>query len=237
MLDDWTFNYQDRIFAAPYIALQDPDARRARGRVRARERRARRRDARRSGARPGLLASARRPGVRPRCGRALAEAGILAAYHSGDAGYGRYADEWGGGGDFQAFRNDPFRNVTGGHRPIYDTDRRARVPRRVRAATRTCASRRSRAAPTGCRCCCKALKKSYGQIAGRVRRASTRSSRCATTCGCRRTTRTTSPELRDELGADADDLRLRLPARRGPRRPEVVRRRPARRSPTTRSGS
>ena len=51
----------------------------------------------------------------------IAEAGILAAYHSGDAGYGRYADEWGGGGDFQAFRNDPFRHVTGGHRPIYDT--------------------------------------------------------------------------------------------------------------------
>jgi predicted TIM-barrel fold metal-dependent hydrolase len=51
----------------------------------------------------------------------IAEAGILAAYHSGDAGYNRYADEWGGGGDFQAFRNDPFRTVTGGHRPIYDT--------------------------------------------------------------------------------------------------------------------
>jgi predicted TIM-barrel fold metal-dependent hydrolase len=51
----------------------------------------------------------------------IAEAGIVAAYHSGDAGYGRYADEWGGGGDFQAFRNDPFRQVTAGHRPIYDT--------------------------------------------------------------------------------------------------------------------
>ena len=51
----------------------------------------------------------------------LAEAGILVAYHSGDAGYDRYADEWGGGGDFEAFRNDPFRSVTGGHRPIYDT--------------------------------------------------------------------------------------------------------------------
>src|SRR5262249_35123363 len=36
-------------------------------------------------------------------------------------GYGRYADEWGGGGDFQAFRNDPFRQITGGHRPVYDT--------------------------------------------------------------------------------------------------------------------
>jgi predicted TIM-barrel fold metal-dependent hydrolase len=51
----------------------------------------------------------------------IQEAGILAAYHSGDAGYGRYADDWGGGGDFQAFRNDPFRTVTGGHRPIHDT--------------------------------------------------------------------------------------------------------------------
>ena len=36
MLDDWTFNYDDRIYAAPYIALQDPGTRRARGRVRAR---------------------------------------------------------------------------------------------------------------------------------------------------------------------------------------------------------
>ena len=56
----------------------------------------------------------------------IAEAGILAAYHSGDAGYNRYADEWAmstvnRGGDFQAFRNDPFRSVTSGHRPIYDT--------------------------------------------------------------------------------------------------------------------
>ena len=25
MLDDWTFNYRDRIFAAPYFTLQDPE--------------------------------------------------------------------------------------------------------------------------------------------------------------------------------------------------------------------
>src|SRR5204862_6719811 len=25
LLDDWTFNYRDRIFAAPYFTLQDPD--------------------------------------------------------------------------------------------------------------------------------------------------------------------------------------------------------------------
>ena len=84
----------------------------------------------------------------------LAEAGILAAYHSGDSGYGRYADEWGAGGDFQAFRNDPFRTRDRRPPPDLRHDRRARVPRRVHAATRTCASRRSRAARTGCRCCC-----------------------------------------------------------------------------------
>src|SRR5262245_36929596 len=120
MRDDWTFNYLDRIYAAPYIALQDP--KRAEQEVEY---------ALASGAHvvvmragpvrgPGFSRSPGDPvydGVWAR----LAEAGILAAYHSGDAGYGRYADEWGGGGDFQAFRNDPFRSVTGGHRPIYDT--------------------------------------------------------------------------------------------------------------------
>ena len=64
----------------------------------------------------------------------LAEAGILVAYHSGDAGYGRYADEWGGGGDFQAFRNDPFRQIT--ERPPADLrhHRRAGVSRRAAPA-------------------------------------------------------------------------------------------------------
>ena len=47
----------------------------------------------------------------------------------------------------------------------------------------------------------RALKKSYGQLPVAVRRVRSGRSRCATTCGCRRTTRTTS-ELRDELGAN-----------------------------------
>ena len=70
---------------------------------------------------PSFLALARAIAIYDGMWARIAEAGILVAYHSGDAGYGRYADEWGGGGDFQAFRNDPFRHVTGGHRPIYDT--------------------------------------------------------------------------------------------------------------------
>ena len=120
MNDDWTFNYHERIFAAPYICLQDPE--RAEAEVEY---------ALASGARVVVMRSgpvrgpsfSRSPGdaIYDRMWARIAEAGILTAYHSGDAGYGRYADEWGGGGDFQAFRNDPFRHVTGGHRPIYDT--------------------------------------------------------------------------------------------------------------------
>ncbi len=120
MHDDWTFNYQDRIYAAPYICLQDPErAEREVG------------WALDHGAHVVVMRSGpvRGPGFGRSPGDAvydpmwarLAEAGILTAYHSGDSGYGRYADEWGSGGDFQAFRNDPFRTVTGGHRPIYDT--------------------------------------------------------------------------------------------------------------------
>jgi predicted TIM-barrel fold metal-dependent hydrolase len=120
MLDDWTFNYADRIFPAPYVALQD--AARAEQEVEY---------ALANGANvlvmragpvrgPGFSRSPGDP-LYDRMWARIAEAGVLVGYHSGDAGYNRYADEWGGGGDFQAFRNDPFRSVTSGHRPIYDT--------------------------------------------------------------------------------------------------------------------
>ena len=120
MLDDWTYNYGERIFAAPYICLQDPA--RAEEEVEFALEHGARVVVMRSGPVRGPSFS-RSPGDPMYDGvwARLAEAGILAAYHSGDSGYGRYADEWGGGGDFQAFRNDPFRQVTGGHRPIYDT--------------------------------------------------------------------------------------------------------------------
>ncbi len=120
ILDDWKFDYEHRIYAAPYIALQQPN--RAEQEVEY---------ALANGAHAVVLrvGPVRGPGFSRSPGdpvydgvwSRIAEAGIVAAYHSGDAGYGRYADEWGGGGDFQAFRNDPFRNVTGGHRPIHDT--------------------------------------------------------------------------------------------------------------------
>jgi predicted TIM-barrel fold metal-dependent hydrolase len=120
MLDDWTFNFRGRIFPAPYLALQDPKRTEAEVEY-----------ALANGAHVVVMRAGpvRGPGFSRTPGdpvydgvwARLAESGILVAYHSGDAGYTRYADEWGGGGDFQAFRNDPFRSVTAGHRPIYDT--------------------------------------------------------------------------------------------------------------------
>jgi predicted TIM-barrel fold metal-dependent hydrolase len=120
MHDDWTFDYEHRIYPAPYIALQDPA--RAEAEVEYAIAHGARLVVMRSGPVRGPGFS-RTPGdpVYDSVWARLAESGVLAAYHSGDAGYGRYADEWGGGGDFQAFRNDPFRNVTSGHRPTYDT--------------------------------------------------------------------------------------------------------------------
>ena len=68
MYDDWTFNYQDRIYAAPYICLQDPERAVARGRLGARARCARGGDAFRSGARSGIRSFTRRRGLRPDVG-------------------------------------------------------------------------------------------------------------------------------------------------------------------------
>ncbi|MDQ1520669.1 MAG: hypothetical protein QOI55_1742, partial [Actinomycetota bacterium] len=120
MHDDWTFNYQDRIFPAPYVSLIDPDAA------------VRELDwALDHGARVVVMRGGpvRGPGFSRSPGDALHdpfwaranEAGILVAYHSGDSGYHRYAEDWGSSGEMEAFRYDPFKNLTGGHRPIYDT--------------------------------------------------------------------------------------------------------------------
>jgi predicted TIM-barrel fold metal-dependent hydrolase len=164
MLDDWKFNYDDRIYAAPYVALQDPQ--RAEQEIEYAIANGAHLIVMRAGPvrGPGFSRSPGDPiydGVWAR----LAEAGVVVGYHSGDAGYGRHADEWGGGGDFQAFRNDPFRTVTGGHRPIYDTIAAhachgvfRRFPN-LRVAT---IERGSDWVPL----LIKALKKSYGQVPG-----------------------------------------------------------------------
>src|SRR4029079_6136749 len=90
MHDDWTFNYDERLFAAPYICMQDPA--KAEKEVEY---------ALAQGARAVVMRAG--PVRGPSCSRSpgdaiydgmwarLAESGILVAYHSGDAGYGRYA--------------------------------------------------------------------------------------------------------------------------------------------------
>lgn len=120
LLEDWTFDYQGRIFATPYITLVDVDAA-----VRELE------WALSLGARAVVLRGgpvrnadrSRSPGdahFDPFWSR-VNEAGITVAYHSGDAGMNRYAQEWGCGGEMEAFRYDAFRGLITGHRPIHDT--------------------------------------------------------------------------------------------------------------------
>jgi predicted TIM-barrel fold metal-dependent hydrolase len=49
------------------------------------------------------------------------EAGITVAFHGGDSGYGKYADDWGEGGDMQAFRGTPLRGLVTGDRAAMDS--------------------------------------------------------------------------------------------------------------------
>src|SRR5262249_54064009 len=103
MHDDWTFNFRDRIYAAPYISLIDPDAA-----VRELE------WALDQGTHVVVMRSgpvrgpnfSRSPGNEcydPFWAR-VNESGILVAYHSGDSGYNRYAEDWGSHGQMEAFR-------------------------------------------------------------------------------------------------------------------------------------
>jgi predicted TIM-barrel fold metal-dependent hydrolase len=120
LLDEWTFDYHGRLISAPYVCLQDP--------VRAV---AELEFALASGARAIVMRSGpvRGPGINRSPGDAvydpfwarLAEAGIVAAYHSGDAGFGVYLEHWGEDAEMEAFRYNPFRQLISGHRPIHDT--------------------------------------------------------------------------------------------------------------------
>jgi predicted TIM-barrel fold metal-dependent hydrolase len=120
MHDDWKFDYQGRIFAAPYFTLLDPALA------------VRELDwALDAGAKVIVMragpvqapSGSRSPGdpVYDPFWARIAEAGILVAYHSGESGYDRYAREWGESGEMEAFRHQPFKIITSADRPIYDT--------------------------------------------------------------------------------------------------------------------
>jgi predicted TIM-barrel fold metal-dependent hydrolase len=120
LAEDWGFAYEGRLYAAPMITLLDPDQ--AADEVEW---------AIGQGARVVVMRSA--PVVGPGFARSpgdavydpfwarIDEAGILAAYHSGDSGYGRYALDWGETDEMEAFRRSAFKAVTSTDRPVFDT--------------------------------------------------------------------------------------------------------------------
>ncbi len=118
--EDWGFAYQDRIFAAPYITLLDPD--RATDEIDWVIERGARIIVMRAG--PVMApAGGRSPGDRvydPFWSR-IDRAGITVAFHSGDSGYGRYARDWGESDEMEAFRRSTFKAITTTDRPIIDT--------------------------------------------------------------------------------------------------------------------
>ena len=121
MLDDWTFNVDDRLFATPVITL--PDVGRALDEL------AWCVD---NGARVVLIRPAPVPGSAGSRSMALPEfdpfwdaiedTGTLVAFHASDSGYDSYASAWEGGRDeFLPFKPAAFRMVITHGRPIYDT--------------------------------------------------------------------------------------------------------------------
>lgn len=117
--DDWGCNYKDRIFAAPYISLVDPDF------AVSELEWALAQDARVVVMRSG-------PVMHPHGNRSLghpdhdrfwalaASSGITVAFHSGDSGYHQFNEFWGEGGHMKAFGSSLLGSVLSAN-PISDT--------------------------------------------------------------------------------------------------------------------
>jgi predicted TIM-barrel fold metal-dependent hydrolase len=119
MEDDWGFAYKERIFAAPYITLVDPQN------AVAELQWALERDAR-------FVVMVGGPVVAHGQGRSPAdriydpfwalanESGIAVCYHGGDTRYAKYSADWGEKSETEAFRQNPFRTLAS-YSPIQDT--------------------------------------------------------------------------------------------------------------------
>jgi predicted TIM-barrel fold metal-dependent hydrolase len=118
--EEWSFDYQDRIFTTPIITL--PIVEKAIEELEwVLER----------GAKTVLI----RPAPVPAYGgsrsfafeefdpfwRAVVDADILVSMHASDSGYSRYQSDWTGPSEMLPFRMDAFRMLTAGKRPIEDT--------------------------------------------------------------------------------------------------------------------
>jgi predicted TIM-barrel fold metal-dependent hydrolase len=117
--EDWGFAHHNRIFGVPYFTLMDVDA--AVAQLEWALAKGARMICMRAGpiAHPGRSRSPADPTFDPFWAR-VNEAGVTLAYHSGDNGYNKFADEWGVGGEFKAFEYDPLRLCLSPS-PIMDT--------------------------------------------------------------------------------------------------------------------
>jgi predicted TIM-barrel fold metal-dependent hydrolase len=120
MYEEWSFNYEDRIFATPVITL--PIVEKAIEELEwVLER----------GAKTILVRPAPVPGFRGSRSfgfpefdpfwEAVEEADILVSMHSSDSGYARYQSDWTGPTEMLPFRLDSFRMMTHGKRAMEDT--------------------------------------------------------------------------------------------------------------------
>jgi predicted TIM-barrel fold metal-dependent hydrolase len=118
--EEWSFNYEDRIFATPVITL--PIVSKAIEELEwAVER----------GARVVLIRPAPAAGFGGSRSfafeefdpfwQAVVDAGVLVGMHASDSGYSRYQADWTGPQEMLPFRPDPFRMLTMGKRPIEDS--------------------------------------------------------------------------------------------------------------------
>ena len=118
--DDWGYAYRDRIFAAPVIPLLDVEA------AVAELEEVLSKDARLvciKGGPAHTPTGLMSPGARrfdPFWAR-VNESGVTVGIHSGDAGYGRYVNDWEPHGEFRAFSYSPLRIVLSSDRPPYET--------------------------------------------------------------------------------------------------------------------
>lgn len=116
--DDWGFAYKSAIYAAPYITLADPQW--ALDELNWAIGRGVRIIVMRTAPVPAPGGQTRSPGdaiYDPFWARA-AQARVTVAFHSGDAGYGKYVDDWEPGGDFEAFKFSALRTMTGDRAPF-----------------------------------------------------------------------------------------------------------------------
>ncbi len=119
MEEDWGFAYRERIFAAPYITMVDPDN------ALAELEWALDHDARflvMVGG-PivvnGIGVSPADPVYDPFWSRAN-ESGVTVCYHGGDSRYAGYLADWGERAETEAFRQNPFRALAS-PKPVHDT--------------------------------------------------------------------------------------------------------------------